>query len=200
LLAHSSKGVFAMYEHRPAASWSTRLLGSARTLTAIVLTALLASALMARWTDVSATGANAFVPSSNVAVAGIPVTIEGAIVGAGEGKVAVIERNSETPVAFPVADDATVMRDGQNVPLDALRVGDTVRVTIDGRSGTALRLHAAPATSPALGIHVTGTAALLAALGLIAGATALAILNPERVPALPSRALATRLVPVTAAR
>ena len=138
-----------MYLHRPEPSWSTRLFGSARTLAAIVLTALLASALTVRWSDASATGVTVFTPETGAAVAAVPVTVEGTLVGASDGLVALVEHGAESPVAFSVGQDARLVRGEEPVPLEALRAGDTVRLTIDGRSGSVLRLHAAPVSGPA---------------------------------------------------
>jgi hypothetical protein len=191
-----------MYMHRPEPSWSTRLFASARTLAAIVVTALLASALTVRWSDASATGITVFAPENGAAVAAVPVTVEGTLVGAGDGLVALVEHGSDSPVAFSVGQDSRLVRGEEPIPLDALRAGDTVRLTIDGRSGSVLRLHAAPVSGPAFlpAARVPGTAALLAALGLIGGATALAIRNIERLPALSARMSAARLLPAAAAR
>jgi hypothetical protein len=189
-----------MYLHRPEPSWSTRLLGSARTLAAIVLTALLASALTVRWSDAAATGATVFTPERGAIVAAMPVTVEGALVGAGDGLVALVEQGAESPVAFSVGQEAQIVRGGEAAPLDALRVGDTVRLTIDGMTGSVYRLHAEPVSGSALPAHVPGAAALLAAVGLIAGAAALVILNIDRIPALPSRGAGTRLLPAAATR
>jgi hypothetical protein len=191
-----------MYMHRPEPSWSTRLFASARTLAAIVVTALLASALTVRWSDASATGITVFAPENGAAVAAVPVTVEGTLVGAGDGLVALVERGSDSPVAFSVGQDSRLVRGEEPIPLDALRTGDTVRLTIDGRSGSVLRLHAAPVSGPAFlpAARVPGTAALLAALGLIGGAAALAIRNIERLPALSARMSAARLRPAAAAR
>ncbi len=191
----SAKQGVIMYQHHRPLSLPERLLGSARTLAAIVLTALLASALTVHWSDALATGD----PTASVTESGlmtsIPVTIEGSIVGAGNGMIALIERGASSPVAFPVSDDASLMRGGQAIPVDALRVGDSVRITIDGQTGQVLRLHAtSPATTP-FPLHVPGSAALLAALGLIAGATALAIYNIQRLPVLPARFHSARLLP-----
>jgi hypothetical protein len=193
---------FVMYMHRPEPSWSTRLFASARTLAAIVVTALLASALTVRWSDASATGITVFAPENGAAVAAVPVTVEGTLVGAGDGLVALVEHGSDSPVAFSVGQDSRLVRGEEPIPLDALRAGDTVRLTIDGRSGSVLRLHAAPVSGPAFlpAARVPGTAALLAALGLIGGATALAIRNIERLPALSARMSAARLLPAAAAR
>jgi hypothetical protein len=193
---------FVMYMHRPEPSWSTRLFASARTLAAIVVTALLASALTVRWSDASATGITVFAPENGAAVAAVPVTVEGTLVGAGDGLVALVEHGSDSPVAFSVGQDSRLVRGEEPIPLEALRTGDTVRLTIDGRSGSVLRLHAAPVSGPAFlpAARVPGTAALLAALGLIGGATALAIRNIERLPALSARMSAARLRPAAAAR
>src|SRR5215213_7632980 len=193
---------FVMYSHRPEPSWSTRLFCSARTLAAIVLTALLASALTVRWSDASATAVTVFTPEAGAAVAAMPVTIEGKLIGASDGLIALVEHGAESPVAFAVGPDARLLRGEEAVPLEALRAGDTVRMTIDGRSGSVLRLHAAPVSGPAFlpSAQVPGTAALLAALGLIGGATTLAIRNSERLPVLSARVSAVRLLSAAAAR
>ena len=191
-----------MYSHRPEPSWSTRLFCSARTLAAIVLTALLASALTVRWSDASATAVTVFTPEAGAAVAAVPVTIEGKLIGASDGLIALVEHGADSPVAFSVGQEAHLVRGDERVPLEALRAGDTVRMTIDGRSGNVLRLHAAPVVGPAFlpAPRVPGAVAFMAALGLIGGATALAIRNMERLPALSSRVSATRLLPAAAAR
>ena len=186
-----------MYLHRPEPSWSLRLLGSARTLAAIVLTALLASAITVRWSDAGATGATIFTPERGAIVAAMPVTVEGALVGAGDGLLALIEDGAESPVAFSVGAEAQIVRGGENVPLDALRVGDAVRVTIDGMSGSVYRLHAEPASGTAFPLRIPGSVALLAAVGFIAAAAALAIRNLDRMPPVPIRG-AARLLPATA--
>jgi hypothetical protein len=189
-----------MYLHRPEPSWSTRLFSSARTLAAIVVTALLASALTVRWSDASATGVTVFTPETGAAVTAVPVTVEGEFIGAGDGLIALVERGAESPVAFSVGQDAHLVRGEEPVPLEALRAGDIVRLTIDGRSGSVLRLRAAPVSGSAFlpSARVPGAAALLAALGLIGGATALAIRNIERLPALSARGSAMRLLPAAA--
>ena len=191
-----------MYLHRSEPSWSTRLLSSARTLVAIMLTALLASALTVRWSDASANGITVFTPETGAAVAGVPVTVEGTLVGASDGLVALVEHGAESAVAFSVGPDSRLLRGEDAVPLEALRAGDTVRLTIDGRSGSVLRLHATPMSGPAFlsSVRVPGAVALLAALGLIGGAAALAIRNSERLPVLSARVSTARLLPVVAAR
>ena len=191
-----------MYSHRPEPSLSTRLFGSVRTLAAIFLTALLASALTVRWNDASATGVTVFTPETGAAVAAVPVTVEGRLIGASDGLVALVEHGADSPVAFSVGQEAQLMRGEENVSLEALRTGDTVRMTIDGRSGSVIRLHAASVSGPAFlpAARVPGVVAFMAALGLIGGATALAILNIGRLPTLSSRVSAARLLPAAAAR
>lgn len=189
-----------MYAHRPEPSWSTRIFGSVRTLAAIVLTALLASALTVRWSDASATGVTVFTPETGAAVPAVPVTVEGKLIGASDGLVALVEHGADSPVAFSVGQDAHLVRGEERVPLEALRAGDTIRMTIDGRSGSVLRLHAAPASDLAFFPvrRVPGALAFMAALGLIGGATALAIRNIDRFPTLSSRVSAARLLPAAA--
>jgi hypothetical protein len=187
-----------MYLHRPQPTWMARLFGSARTLVAIIITAMLASALTVRWSAASATSYVALPAGFNAAVTTVPVSIEGTLVGASDGLVAIVETGAETPVAFPIAETSQMVRQGQNVPLDALRAGDRVRMTIDGLTGNVLRLNAEPVT--ATPFQVPGTAALMAAIGLIGGATALAIRNIERLPTVSSRVATTRLLPAGAMR
>lgn len=175
-----------MYRSRLDRSWSQFLLRSARTTATVFLTAVMAIALIAHWNEASANNAPAFVLPNDAAMAGIPVAIEGTVVGASDGLLALREDESLSPVAFPVSAAASLTRDGQNVPLESLRVGDAVRMTIDGSSGQVLRLHATPAADP-FAIRVPGAIALLAALGLIAGAATLAIRNRAQLPALPQR-------------
>ena len=193
---------FVMYSHRSEPSWSTRLFGSARTLAAIVITALLASALTVRWSDASATGVTIFTPEIGAAVAAVPVTVEGRLIGASDGLIALVEHGADSPVAFSVGQEAHLVRGEERVPLEALRAGDTVRMTIDGRSGSVLRLHADPVSGPAFlsSARVPGAVAFMAALGLIGGATALAIRNIERFPALSARVSTARFLPAAAAR
>jgi hypothetical protein len=136
-----------MYLHRPEETVISRLCGSARTLVAIVVTAVLASALTVYWSDASATGSLSVTPGINAAVTAVPVAVEGTVVGASDGLLAVVEHGAQSPVAFPVGQDAQLARQGQPVPLDALRPGDMVSMTIDGTSGSVLRLLAQPVAS-----------------------------------------------------
>jgi predicted regulator of Ras-like GTPase activity (Roadblock/LC7/MglB family) len=186
-----------MYVLESQPSWPARISGSMRTLVAIIITALLASALTVAWGDAMANGSGV-VPSRGIQGTEIPVAVEGTIVGAADGLVALVERGAQSPVAFTVDENATLIRDGQTVALDELHSGDTARMTINGLTGDVLRLQATPATAPV--IRIPGMAALLAAIGLIAGATALAIRNIDRLPVLPSRVAAPRLLPAAATR
>lgn len=185
-----------MYLPRPRPSWSVRLFGSLRTLTLIALTALIATVLSVRWSAEAPASVLAAAPGRDSAV--IPVSVRGTLIGADAQVIAIQEAGGQTPVAFTLGGDATLLRDGNAVSVDALRPGDAVRMTIDGRSGQVLQLQADPVTSSPF--HVPGAAALLAALGLIAGATALAMRNQHRLPALPARMPVSRLLPVEAAR
>jgi hypothetical protein len=172
------------------------VLGSLRTLTLIALTALIATALSVRWSAEKPASVLAAAPGT--VSAAIPVSVHGTLIGADAQFIAVQEAGGQTPVAFTLSDDATLLRAGNAVSVDALQPGDGVRMTIDGRSGQVLQLQADPVTSSTF--HVPGAAALLAALGLIAGATALAVRNQHRLPTLPARMPVSRLLPVEATR
>jgi hypothetical protein len=197
--ASVERGSF-MYDHLPQATWLERIRASARTLAVIFLTALFAAALTARWSDASATGITAFTPQSPALATGIPVSVNGTVVGAGDGKVAIVEQGAQSAVAFAVDEGASVMRKSQAVALDELRVGDSVRMTIDGLTGHALRIHATPSAPAGFLPRVPDAAALLAALGLIAGATALAVLNPGRLPSFSPHLPAMRQLHAQGAR
>jgi hypothetical protein len=186
-----------MYLHCPEATVLSRLRGSARTLVAIVVTALLASALTVYWSDAAANGSLTVTPGIDAALTAVPVDVEGTMVGAGDGLIALVENGAHSPVAFSVGEQSQLMRQGETIPLDALRAGDSVRMTIDGRTGSVLRLQAEPGASNPF--QVSGTLALMAAIGLIAGAAALTIRNIERLPRLSSQP-ATRLLPMALIR
>jgi hypothetical protein len=179
-----------MYLPLPQPTWRERLCASARTLAVIFLTALLASALTVRWSDAGATAVTPLTADDAATAGTVPVTVDGTIVGAGGGLVALVERGSSSPVAFTVGERSQLLRGGEPVALDALRVGDVVNLTLDGRSGEVMRLQAASAGPVFV---VPGAAALLAAVGLIAGAALLAIRNLDRLPAFPVRLSSPRL-------
>jgi hypothetical protein len=188
-----------MYMHHRPSTWLERAIGSARTLTAIVLTAILASLLTVYWSDAAATGDPDAALRFQSGLTTIPVSLEGTIVGAGDGLVAIVERGAEAPVAFAVDGAAPLLRDGQPIALEELRNGDVVRLTIDGLTGSVLRLHATPA-STGLAIRVSDSMALLAAIGLIGAGALLAIRNSDRLPRMAYRVGAARLAPAAAHR
>jgi hypothetical protein len=188
-----------MYVHQRPSTWLERAIGSARTLTAIVLTAVLASLLTVHWSDAAATGDPDAAFSFQNGLTTIPVSLEGTIVGAGDDLVAVLERGAVSPVAFAVDGAAPLLRAGQPIALEDLRNGDVVHLTIDGLTGSVLRLHATPASS-GLAIRISDSVALLAAIGLIGAGTLLAIRNSDRLPRLPYRVAAARLAPAAAHR
>ncbi|MFM9105333.1 MAG: hypothetical protein ACKOWF_01380 [Chloroflexota bacterium] len=103
----------------------------------------------------------------------LPVDVQGAVLGVSDGRLAIIETAGDGPVAFPVALGLSVTRGGVEVPVDALRPGDRIAMTVDGRTGSVLRADARPAAAPPFA--PSGEAALLAALGLAGGGVALAI-------------------------
>src|SRR5689334_14248009 len=100
-----------MYVSRSQRSWTHRLVGSARTIAAFTLTLVLALALFAHWTDATATNAPAFTLPNDAAVTGIPVAVEGTVVGASDGLLALTEDGSTQPVAFSVNSAANLVRD-----------------------------------------------------------------------------------------
>lgn len=189
-----------MYLSTPRRSWASRLLGSARTLVAVAIIAVLAVVMIARWSDASANSAHTFTPLSSADIPSLPVAIEGTVLGTSESAVALLERGSDSPVAFPLHEDAYLVRADQAIAIDALRAGDAVRMTIDGRTGQVLNLVATPAARSPFAIRVPGAVALLAAVGLIVAGTALAIRNIERLPVLPYRLPAVQPLHVGATR
>lgn len=189
-----------MYLSTPCRSWASHLLSSARTLVAVAIIAVLALSMISRWSDASANSAHSFTPLSSASIPSLPVAIDGTVVGTSDSAVALLERGSDSPVAFPLHADAYLVRADQAVALDALRAGDAVRMTIDGRTGQVLNLVATPAARSPFAIRVPGAVALLAAVGLIVAGTALAIRNIERLPTLPYRLPAAQSLRVEAAR
>lgn len=183
-----------MYLHQPTPSWLSRLVMSARTLIALALIAVLASAVSVHWSSqVSATG-SANPADLVIPLNAIPVAIDGTLVGVTTDTLAVQESGSDGPVAFLLSADTRVVRDGEQAALSTLAYGDSVRMTVDGRTGSVLRVHATPPAGP---FHVPGIAALLASLGLIAGAASLVFLNREFFAGLPARRLLPGLTPAT---
>src|SRR6478735_2409357 len=101
-----------MYVLESQPSWPARISGSVRTLIAIVITALLASALTVAWSDAMANDVVGVNAQRGIQSVEIPVAVEGTIVGAADGLVALVERGAESPVAFTVGENATLIRDG----------------------------------------------------------------------------------------
>jgi hypothetical protein len=187
-----------MYQPQLSPTWVARLTASGRTLIALALIAILASAVSVHWSSqVSATGSTSLTGDFVAPLDAVPVAIDGTLVGVGADTVAVVERGSDSPVAFLLSADTRVLREGAIVSATTLATGDTLRMTVDGRTGAVLRVHATPAAPR---FQVPAAAALLATLGLIAGGTALVLLNRDRLPALPTRRLLPRLAPAAATR
>ena len=51
-------------------------------------------------------GITVFTPEAGAAVVAVPVTVEGTLVGASDGLVALVEHGADSPVAFSVGQDA----------------------------------------------------------------------------------------------
>lgn len=106
------------------------------------------------------------------------VDIAGIVVAQGDGLLGVHETGAKDPVAFLADAGTTVTRDGEAASLAGLRPGDAVRMTVDGRTGRAVRVVAEP------GATVAGESRsplpVLAALVLIVSA---AVVIARRAPA-----------------
>lgn len=74
--------------------------------------------------------------------AALLVEVSGAVVAAGDGLLGVHEANAAAPVSFLLSSQTLLTRDGNAVAVDDLRVGDRVRMTVDGRTGRVLQLRA----------------------------------------------------------
>jgi len=116
----------------------------------------------------------------------MPVDIDGTVLGIGQSGIVVQETNSTVPVAFPAALGLVVTRSGSAVPVNALRAGDSISMTIDGRTGSVLHADATAAPAP-LPFAPSGEAALLASLGLIGGGAALAARHRKALPRMVTR-------------
>lgn len=128
-------------------------------------------------------------PAANLDAAVVPVAVTGEVLGPVPGGIAIQEPQGLGPVAFPAAAGLEVTRDGVSVPLTELRAGDTVRMTVDGRTGALLR---ADAEAPRPPVAPSGEAALLASVGLI-GAGALLVSRRRQGPLGPADRGARRL-------
>ena len=140
------------------------------TILAVVGIAFAARATVASST---ATGLAAAVDHAAALAAETPVLVEvdGVVVATGDGLLGVHETGAAAPVAFRVGEGTGVRRDGAAVSVDNLRLGDAVRMTVDGRTGHAVRIAAEP------GATVAGESRspfpVLAALVLIVSAAVL---------------------------
>ena len=81
------------------------------------------------------------------------VEVSGRVVAVGVGVVGVREAGGEQPVAFMVNGQTRVKRAGDAAPVSALRAGDAVRMTVDGRTGVVQALRAAPRANGPLPSH-----------------------------------------------
>lgn len=70
------------------------------------------------------------------------VEVSGTVVAAGDGFLGVHEANAPTPVSFLLGSDTLLTRDGNAAAAADLRVGDRVRMTVDGRTGRVWQLRA----------------------------------------------------------
>lgn len=123
-------------------------------------------------------------PALTPAQSGVPVAVTATLLGVVDGRLAVQETAGAKPVAFPIAADAAIVRGGDPVALDALRPGDELRMTVDGRTGSVLRLDADPRPGPRFA--PAGEVALLAALGFVGGAATLVVRQRRPRPLLPA--------------
>jgi hypothetical protein len=96
-------------------------------------------------------------------------TIAATVVVADDDLLGVQEAGGAGPVAFLVARNVAIMRDGARAELEALRSGDVVQLTVDRRTNHIIGI----ATSPASRRGPSDLQALLAAVGLLGGALAL---------------------------
>ena len=163
--------------------------------TFIMLMAILVVTFAVNDPVVAAEPARVTLPNPGTMTEVLPVDARGTVLGLNEGGIVVQEPNGAGPVAFPVALGLVVTRGGAAVPVGELRAGDSIAMTIDGRSGSVLRADATAAAAP-FPFAPSGEAALLASLGLIGGGVALvtrrrqtpARIAPSRVSWVPAAA------------
>lgn len=119
-----------------------------RWLIAFGLTVLLVSLQVvqaARATDGGAAAVGSGEQKSDEApamTAALLVEVSGTIVAAGDGLLGVHEANAPAPVSFLFGAGTLLTRDGNAVAAADLRVGDRVRMTVDGRTGRVWQLRA----------------------------------------------------------
>lgn len=147
---------------------STRLLRLVWAVAVSLAFVLLAPSLGARLAEAAGDQVAARFPMP-LATEAVPVS--GVVVALAEGQIAVLETGSAAPVAFHVAPGTTFSRAGYNAVLEELRPGDAIAMTVDGNTGTVLSARVRPAEG--FGAP-SGSAALLAAIGLLGAAGLLA--------------------------
>jgi hypothetical protein len=96
------------------------------------------------------------------------VTVTGSVVTVGDGWIGVHEPDGDAPVAFLVGPGSQLVRSDRPVTAAALRPGDRLRMTVDGRTGQILLLEADPASA---GLRrLASVLGWLVPVGLIVGA------------------------------
>ena len=100
------------------------------------------------------------------------VVISGTVVGVGDGLIGIQEAAGVEPVAFPLAAETTLTRDGAPAVLADLRQDDPVHLTVDRASGTVRQVVAESAPRPPF--QPSDGLAAFAFLGFVAGALVLA--------------------------
>lgn len=91
----------------------------------------------------SATGSEyAARPGERAAVAAILVDIDGTVVSVSDGLLGVRESRAPAPVAFMLDEGTLLTRAGKAAAVGDLRVGDRVRMRVDGRTGAILQVRA----------------------------------------------------------
>lgn len=80
----------------------------------------------------------------------MPVEVSGTVVMNGDSRLGVLERGSDAAVAFMVNETTTVVRNGRSATVADLRPGDSVRMTVDGRTGQVVAMRSVPAGAATL--------------------------------------------------
>ena len=100
------------------------------------------------------------------------VVISGTVIGVGDGLIGIQEAAGVAPVAFPLAAEATLTRDGTPAVLADFRQNDPVHLTVDRASGTVRQIAAESAPRPPF--QPSDGLAAFAFLGFVGGALVLA--------------------------
>ncbi len=99
------------------------------------------------------------------------ISVTGTITSVGDAIVGIRQTGQDEPVGFMLGRESTVVRSGIAASGSDLNPGDSVQMIVDGRTGRILLLQA-EATTATFPVP-SGTTALLAAIGWLAGATIL---------------------------